>query len=138
MNEVTETGKFDINSPFYIESVSDTLYIRFNQYQFTGSGATRDADSVRSDPVSWLEGEKRKELPALVVASKAIADSAGSVPLFKLTLRSPLDSRRTVYVNNQLRRLMDWTPYLNWTTPQEWQFDQYNLKRLCLRKVCQQ
>jgi hypothetical protein len=114
---------------------SRTVYARLTQYQY--NGLPRDADNFQSVAQIIDNGTgKRTEIPALTVNSKTIAVSGGNMPVFRLTLDGILDSGASVFMENQLQKIMDWTPYLNWTQLDQWRFDQYNLERLCVGKVC--
>ncbi len=122
---------------------SNTLYIRLTQYLYVATGQMRFADDLDSVAVVSTNAATGKvvKVPGLVVSGDpvvAVPDTSGNSPVWKVALQHPLDSTATVYVQNQLQMIMDWTPYLNWTTPNQWHFAQTDLQQLCVRKVCTQ
>lgn len=74
---------------------SDTLYIRLNQYLFTGSGQMHDADCLLVGGEIVLDGKGHsKNVPSLAIVQKTVEvpDPSGNNPVFKVRLSTQMES----------------------------------------------
>jgi probable HAF family extracellular repeat protein len=115
---------------------SNVLYLRLTSYLFNGQ--PKDADDLLSQSITTVDNAtgKKTETPGLIVVTKTVQIADPNTPVMRVTLRDRIDSTASLFVQNQLQRLMDWTPYLNFTQPVDWRFSDNDMQALCVRKAC--
>src|SRR5579863_1651463 len=109
-------------------SPSSTIYVRLFQYTALGKSGWI-GDDLYLKPLGVSHG----------VQTVQVADSP-NFPVYQVPIQAPgkITSATThLLVQDQLLELMDWTPNLTLTAPNQWNFDPViDLPNLCVRSDC--
>jgi hypothetical protein len=72
----------------------------------------------------------------MVASNSLLLGDNPNLPIFDVALNKRLNVVPHALVENQVLKIMDWTPNLTLTMPGDWQFDPADLLKLCVRSDC--
>lgn len=124
-----------------IDPGGDTLYVRYKIYDYP-NGAYYYQSPKAGTPRRWFQREDDADLdpflpnsdPPPTIATTPYLAPYTHTSIFQINTNPPLPSEiQHLYVQNQLRFIMDWSPYLYYQSTSQWHFRQLDRINLCVK-----